>query len=250
MTRLACAVVVLLLVGCGGDDEPAADSGGDGRALLERSVKEMGERETFRQRMTMKGDVEGQSVTMRAVGSYTTDTAEGSMTATIQQASGDIEFDAVTVGGMSYLRGENIGIPVGKEWIKTERAPANLVAPDQWIDYLLTSKTEIEEAGEEEIRGEPTTHVRGPLDMGQVGKMTGQSILEEFASSPEADKMTFMVDVWVDPAGLPARIQLDLSAEGETDGVTVTSEMLEYDVPVNVKAPPEESVANAAEQGA
>lgn len=242
MTKLAAplAFLAFLLAGCGGDE--------GGLALLDTASQKTGDAESFRQEVTMDSDLDGQTITMDGEGTFTSDQKRGEMSATMEQDGQTIEFDAVMIDGVMYLKGDDFGLPEGKEWLKTPNPPTSSMAPSEFVDFLKDSG-EVEEVGTEEIRGEETTHFRGPVDLQALAEESGPAVLQQLRNSPEADRMNMIIDIWVDEEGLPARMALDITADGVEGSMKMTSELLEYDVPVEVSPPPADKVVEAGEIG-
>ncbi len=242
MTRFAAplAVLAFLLAGCGGDE--------GGLALLDTAAQKTDEAESYKQELTMESDLEGQSMTMDAEGVFSADQQTGEMTATMEQGGEKLAFDALIVDGTMYLSGDDFGLPGGKKWLKTPDAPTSTMSPSEFVKFLQESG-DVQEVGQEEIRGEDTTHFRGPVDIKELAEESGPEIMQELRKSPEVDKLNFMVDVWVNPDGLPARLSLDITADGVKGAMNMTSELLEYDVPVDVEAPPSGEVAEPGDLG-
>lgn len=242
MTRFAAplAGLALLVAGCGGDE--------GGLALLDTAAQKTGEAESYRQEITMNSDLEGQVITMDAEGVFSADQKTGEMSATMKQGGEELEFDAIMVDGLMYLKGDDFGLPPGKEWLKTPDPPTSTMAPSEFVEFLRGSEG-IEEVGTEEIRGKQTTHFRGPIDLEKLAEESGPDIVQELRKSPEAKDMKFIADVWVDEEGLPARLNMEISHPDASGSLKMSSELLEYDVPLDVEAPPAEDVADPGELG-
>ena len=245
MTRsllvLPFLVAALVAAGCGEAEEAAVDD--NPLAALDAAAKRTGEVESMRQTITMDSDLGGEVLTMKAEGSFTADSQDGTMTATMETGGETIEFEAVAVDGTMYLKGDDFPIPEGKEWFKTPDPPTSTMKPAEFVRFLRESEG-VENVGTEEIRGETTTHFRGPLDLERLAEASDTEVLERLKQSPEAKAFDIVVDVWVMENDLPARIAMKLTAPEKVSGeMTMTADILEYDVPVNAEAPPADKVA-------
>jgi len=218
-------------------------------ALLDTAAQKTGEAESFKQEITMDSDLGAETMKMDGEGVFTADQQSGEMTATMEQGGETLEFEAVMVDGVMYLKGDDFGLPEGKEWLKTEQPPTSSMEPAEFVDFLHQSG-DVEEVGTEEIRGEETTHFRGPLDIEKLAAESGPAIVQQLKQSPEAKQLNMTIDVWVDGEGMPARLALAITADGVEGSMKMSSELLEYDVPVDVEAPPADEVVDAGDLGA
>lgn len=127
--------------------------------------------------------------------------------------------------------------------------------PTKTLDFLRGAGDEVEEVGAEVVRDVETTHYRAELDM--------LAALDEVAPSERATMghtiaefealtggTTFPVEVWIDADGLPRRFRffLDLP-EGDADmpagaRFTMTMEMWDYGIEVDVTPPPADQVTD------
>jgi hypothetical protein len=244
MYRSLLAVPVLavaLVAGACGEEEAAVDD--NPLAALDAAAKKTTEVETMRQKFTMDSDIAGEELTMDGEGSFTADSQNGTMTATMETGGDTIEFEAIAVDGTMYLKSDDFPIPEGKEWLKTTDPPTSTMEPAEFVRFLRESEG-VENVGTEEIRGEQTTHFRGPIDLEKLAEASDNDVLERLKQSPDAQELDMVVDVWVMENGLPARIALKITAPDKVEGeMTMTSDILEYDVPVDVEPPPADKVA-------
>jgi LppX_LprAFG lipoprotein len=238
----AFTVLALIAGGCGGEE--AAES--NPLAALDVAAKKTTEVESMRQAITMDVDFEGETLSMDAEGSFTADSQNGTMQATMVTGGDQLEFEAIAVDGTMYLKSDDFPLPAGKEWLKTPDPPTSTMEPAEFVRFLRASEG-VENAGEEEIRGEPTTHFRGPLDLEKLAEASDTAVLERLKASPEAKNLDIVVDVWVLENGLPARMAMKLTAPEQSSGqMTMTADILEYDVPVDAEPPPANKVAEQA----
>jgi LppX_LprAFG lipoprotein len=240
---LALAVVAsLVAAGCGGADEEAAVEDNP-LAALDTAAQRTTEVESMRQQIAMDSDLGGEKLSMDAEGSFTADSQTGTMKAKMETGGEEIEFEAIMVDGTMYMKGDAFPIPDGKEWVKTPDSPTSTMEPAEFVKFLRESEG-VENVGTEEIRGDETTHYRGPVDLERLARESDADVFEQIKQSPEALEFDMVIDVWVLEDGLPARIAMELTAPGKTSGgMTMTADVLEYDVPVDAEAPPADKVA-------
>jgi hypothetical protein len=237
------AVVALVAAGCGeAEQEAAVDD--NPLAALNTAATKTAEVDSMRQTLTMDAAFGGEELSMEGEGSFTADSQDGTMTATIVEGGEEIEFEAISVDGTLYIKGDAFPLPAGKEWLKAPDAPTSTMEPAAFVRFLQESEG-VENVGTEEIRGEQTTHFRGPLDLERLAQASDSPVLDRLKSSPDAKDFDIVVDVWVMDDDLPARIAMKLTTTGDNAGeMTMATDILEYDVPIDVEAPPAGKVAN------
>jgi hypothetical protein len=245
MTRsllaLPVRVAALVAAGCGESEEAAVED--NPLAALDAAAKRTDDVESLRQTISMESDLDGEKLTMEGEGSFTADAEDGVMTASMVADGDAIDFELVSVDGTIYMKSDDLPLPEGKEWFKTPDAPTSTMQPAEFVQFLRESEG-VENVGTEEIRGELTTHFRGPLDLMKLAEASDNDVLEQLKQTPEAKDFDIFVDVWVMENDLPARIAMNISAPKQTTGeMTMSTDILEYDVPVDAEAPPKDKVA-------
>jgi hypothetical protein len=239
---LPLLAAALVAGGCG-----SAETGGDDSlAALDRAAKATADTESFRQRFTMESDLPEEQMSMEGEGTFSADSTRGRMKATMDTGSERMTFEGITIDGVMYLKSDEIPVPAGKEWLKMQDPPTSTLSPSEFVRFLRDSD-DVKNVGTEEIRGEKTTHFRGPLDIKKLAEESGTELVKRLRQTPGVDDMEFLVDVWVTQDGLPARVAAKISMpEQSSGGLTITSDILEFDVDVNAKAPPADKVATAS----
>ncbi|WP_237283504.1 hypothetical protein [Streptomyces alfalfae] len=148
-------------------------------------------------------------------------------------------------------KGDN-SLPQGKTWMKVdlERLRASGGTTDSRIsdpaDSFAYSKfpsdQEVQEVGEERVRGVRTTHYRAAVDIDKLTKGNA----EQKKQMREQVGDTLPMDLWIDDKGVLRRHQLTMSiqkpAEGETSGpakaeVKIAMDFSDFGTEVNVEAP-------------
>jgi hypothetical protein len=247
MTRaLALLIAALLLIaGCGEDEGGGDGSSGseDPMAALDKAATATESVESFKQEYEMESDIGGQNMSMTGEGTLNADSTNGRMSFDLETPEGSGKFEAVVVDGVMFLKGDQIQLPGGKEWIQSPDAPSGTLSPSEFVTFLRDSG-KVKNEGTEEIRGQQTTHYRGPVDIKQLMENSNNTTLQRLRQAPDVQNMDLTVDVWVADDGLPARIAIDMvpppsQAKGS---MKMSADVLEYDVPVEVEAPPASKV--------
>ncbi len=140
--------------------------------------------------------------------------------------------------------------------------------PSAYLSFLRAASDDIEEVGTEEIRGEPTTHYAGTLDMAKafdelpdevqdmLDEELGDNAASQFADVFEQmglDEIPF--DVWIDSDNRLRKLSMELDMSelleaagdngglfGFDGGVSMSFELFDYGLPVVVEAPPSDDV--------
>jgi hypothetical protein len=117
--------------------------------------------------------------------------------------------------------------------------------PSQMLQALRGVSDDIEEVGEEDLRGEATTHYRATADLTkaidaapEAQRDRLQAQLEGF--DVELDEVPF--DVWVDEDGQARRVAFDFADMaggllGDASTATLTMDVFDYGQPVEVEVP-------------
>ena len=137
--------------------------------------------------------------------------------------------------------------------------------PSQFLASLETISDNVKKVGSEMVRGTETTHYRASLDLGKAldqSKIPPQlrGAEKQFLGSNGATP-TMPVDVFVDADGYVRRISLDLDLgamfaglggtgmTGPSPGVTVSFDLYDFGVPVDVQAPPADQISSMKDSG-
>jgi hypothetical protein len=121
---------------------------------------------------------------------------------------------------------------------------------DHYLDYLRED-TEPERVGEEDVRGVPTTHYRGQLDVRSRIKASLETEgwkaanIERYLADMEETRQT--MDVWVDSEGRARRVvATDEMLDAEVGSVT-TTEYFDFGLEYDIQAPPAVEVLESEE---
>jgi hypothetical protein len=269
---LALPLLLAPLAGCG-------DDGLDVTAQLVRSVPEATiESETAQMavEMSMPG-VAGMDGLITAQGAVDFAGERGTLTfdlGPVFEASGqapppgtDMTVDVIFEGPVLWMRfpflTEALGPEgEGKEWVRIDTAAA---AEEMGVDlqqlqqlggndprnqlaYLMGVSDDVEEVGEEEVRGTATTHYRATVRIQDVLDQLeeeGDGLVDREHFERMADQLGVeetVVDVWVDEEGRARRILQTFPAPPEAGGgeVHVQIELFDFGSDVEVVPPPDE----------
>jgi hypothetical protein len=158
--------------------------------------------------------------------------------------------------GSSLFAGK---LPSGARWMKLDLArvgaaaginPTQLLSgqsnPAQFLEYLKASGGSVQTVGRDTVRGVPTIHYHGTIDVKKAARViaehAGKSSLRE-GFEKEVAKVgltTIPVDVWVDSHRLVRRMQLSISIPtgGQTATINMTIELFGFGATPAVSTPP------------
>lgn len=165
------------------------------------------------------------------------------------------------VDGVMYMRmPTDLGAPT--PWISLDIAAvagedvlAELTAGSDVTQTLhyLRGAGEVNEVGREEVRGVPTTHYRADVDLGRAADLMPGDQRAQFEAAVEqfeamAGRTSMPVDVWIDDAGLPRRMNYRIEMDGSAfsdqlpgDGslaMSFSMDVYDYGELVSVGPPP------------
>src|SRR6202035_1659761 len=156
-------------------------------------------------------------------------------------------------------------LPGGARWMKIDLGRVGQAAgfnleqlaggqsnPAQLLEYLKGSGGRVTTVGPELIRGVPTTHFRGTVDLGKVADAmpsTDRSQLRKALAKPIAQTglSSLPVDVWVDAHRLVRRIALVVSIHtaGQQAQLHMTIDLFGFGATPSVSVPPAGEVYDA-----
>jgi hypothetical protein len=255
---------------------------GGGGATAEATVisaaRETSDRATGRFEMTVEatglaGVTEGaDTVALTTTGAYDAD--QGLFQASLDtsallaalpgsEALGEVgpTIDAVIAGNDVYLDVSPLASVLGAEWVKVplpelagEEGVASAIDPSSVLDALEGAGADMAEVGQEDVRGVPTTHYAGSIDLQEAY----DSIPAEDRASLEStfgavldsvDLPDMPAEVWVDDEGLVRRVVVSVDASEfgvpgleQVGGVQVTAEFFDIGEDVSIEVPPADQV--------
>jgi outer membrane lipoprotein-sorting protein len=239
LKRLATILIVLVLVGCGGDDED------DGNELPGTAEPDQDPATILVNASTQIANIQSLRFTLEVTGTTNIDD-----TGTIQLLSArgtlkrpnlvDVQFQVrllgaqtasirmITVGDQSWttdLISGNWG-PAPKEF---GYDPSRLFDTQDGLGPIMGKIANPELIGEEEVNGRAVWHIRGSVPQSVIGPIT--------ADTMRGDTIPF--DIWIDrETNDPLRIQLaEPRDQGIDDPATWVMDLRDHDKPVTIEPP-------------
>jgi hypothetical protein len=179
---------------------------------------------------------------------------------------GDTSIEEIMAGTVLYMKMPSrlaSQVPGGKPWFKLDlqefgkktgidfakamqQDSANRANPAEMLRYLKAvgnSST----VGTETIRGLPTTHYHGSIDLNKAFERIGDKHTAEALRqmvSAAGNLQDIPVDVWIDKSGLVRRetFAVNGTADNEPFSMNVTIDYIRFGVKVNVLPPPDDQV--------
>jgi hypothetical protein len=159
-------------------------------------------------------------------------------------------------------------LPVGKTWISGDLEKIGREHgvdlgqvgafgksdPRDMLDVLRAASGDLEQLGEDEVRGVAATHYRTTIDAdelrAQLAKTDAAGVADGLADSIRSAGLDEIpIDVWVDEDSLLRRLEMTLTLEqlGGKAESSLTMDLFDYGEPVDVTPPPAAQVADVAE---
>ena len=209
--------------------QPGGDGDSDGplnaiAAAAERTQGEAGGRAAIR---AIVSSPDSEPLTMTGEMIYNDDTGltRGALTVPRPESNGSVELQMIgdETGPTMYMRSSMFGsLPGGAEWMALDLSsfgpepetplPANADAKGEL--ELLESAIGAVRLGREEVRGVPTTHYRGTLDVSENIEWLREEGADDLAAEIERGAPP-RVEAWIDADGLLRRMTLVRSQPGE-----------------------------------
>lgn len=230
--------------------------GGDSAGVALANAADRIEGESIRMRFVMGMSDSSGEYSVRGEGPWTADGSRGSAEMTVSfEDEPPIKMTLLNVGRHYWYRAKEFAglLPRGKRWVHSfDRAgPATTLTPSQFAS-LLGDADAVEEVGEARVLDQAATHYRGILDLEDVTEVLGADAKEQLQEAlerenfPDDKKPGLPLEAWIaEDDGLPLRIRLWTDAEKAS--MDVTTDFLEYGVPVEVEPPPASTVIEESE---
>lgn len=279
---LLVSTLVVLLAACGGGDGNGAEgaNGVSESAAPQERVAAAAQATTdagtsklsFSASVSVPAQGRSEEARLTGEGEFDYETRRGRLTYDLGdllqadgQAGPDGEAEVVFDRMILYLRFPSLAgnLPEGREWIRLDLGKLGEMQgidlaqlsqlnqdPSQLLDYLRATSSEIEEVGEEDVRGAPTTHYRARIDLDKVPEQAPEDARAAVRASVDVLKQrlgssTLPVDVWLDGEGRVRRFRQAILAEGSD--VELTIELFDFGTDVDVAPPPENKTVDLAE---
>lgn len=245
------ALVAGGLSSCGEEQADAAELIRSSPAALE---------EAGSTRMEMTVEVAGQEI--HGEGAFDVANGTGTMSMSMP-APLDSEVEMVFADTTFYMRSDAFGgeLPGGAEWVEfdlsdlTEDSGLDLDAlmqqgandPTNALDALEGVVGEVEDLGEDEVRGVSTTHYAATIDIAEAYEAAQDAAEDTGADGPIVDQEQFdqfvaaygdepvETEIWIDDDGLVRRQTMVIPVMGQE--MTQSMEFFDYGAPVEVEIP-------------
>jgi hypothetical protein len=245
---LLCTLA-LAITGCGGDGGDGASEPRSAAAILAAALKRSDASESYRMTFEMRSDLGGERFETSGDMRSNADTTKGRGDVRYaEKGEAPMRFEMILLEDELFMRG-----PAVRDVLRMQdkSLAQQTLTPDQFVD-LLRDEPKVEQVGTDTIRGKPTVHLRGPLDLGAVADRVGSGPVHQmYERSPEMfDRIDATVDVWIAEEGdTLERMLLDMTVDGEPGRMTMSGDLLEENVDLSdVKAPEDRLVADLGEE--
>jgi hypothetical protein len=157
---------------------------------------------------------------------------EGTVAYVLTPAVGGTPPRWMKIDGAALTQGALGGLPSGTN-------------PLDSFEQLKAVDAEIEEVGEEEVRGTKTTHFRTRLDLQKVvDAMPAESRPASAAQMAAIGEVP--VDVWLDDQDRPRRQRMDITLPEGAGTMIITIEAFDFGKPVTIELPPADQVVDGS----
>lgn len=267
---LACLLALALASGCGGSSEQASfdtSTPGDapGQAVLQAGQKTQALRSA---RISFTAEITGGLTSGTVTGDGALSGGRGRMSMDLSGiTNGRVvgRMDMVFDGPLLYVKPPQEiaqSLPLARSWVKLDLARlgeqqgvdfAQLfrqlsgVDPTKSLDLLRASGTDFQRVGEEEVRGDETTHYRGTVDLDKVAQELGGELGASYRRIIELGAASRVpVDVWIDGRGLIRRLRYEQTLPGGSS-TQLTEEFYDFGADVEIELPAANEVVDFTE---
>ena len=213
---------------------------------------------TYKADLSGTVDAVGQSLQMSGTGEFDAKQRRGSMSLSMTGAGQNIDMQMVYAYPIIYmgfppeLASE---LPTGKSWVKMDLGKLGRQAgvdfgqlmqtaqadPSQGLEYLQGA-ADVQAVGDEDVRGVPTTHYRGVVDLASLAAKNPElkPSIDELVQKAGISRIP--VEVWIDENEFVRRMKETLRAAGVA--TTMSVDLYDFGSSVNVEEPPATDVVD------
>jgi outer membrane lipoprotein-sorting protein len=255
LAALLAIMVAFAAAACGGQSSSTPPAQDDVVALAASKTNDAG---TYKADLSGTVETVGQSVKVSGTGAFDTKQQQGSMSMTTSVAGQDIDLDivyALPVMYMRFPRGLIPGLPADKPWVKLDFEQLGKQAgfdfgqlmqsqqadPSQGLKYLQ-DLTGVQAVGDEDIRGVPTTHYKGVVDLASLAATHPELKLGIDQLIQTAGISRIPMEVWVDHDNFVRQMKESFDAAGAN--TTMTIQLYDFGTNVDVTPPPANETFN------
>ena len=256
---LLALVLALAASACGGSEATAEQAPQDAIVLAASTTNEAG---TYKADISGTVDAMGQSVELSGTGEFDGTEKRGTMTMTTSVAGQDFDMDVVYAFPLMYMRfpsGLLPGISADKPWVKidlnelSKRAGFGSVElmqsqeqadPSQGLKYL-EGISEVQAVGDEDIRGVPTTHYKGVVDLNALADKNPElkPSLDKLMEQPGLTRIP--MEAWIDDDGFVRQIKETFDTGQATTSMTI--QLYDFGTSVDASPPPDSETVDLAQ---
>lgn len=253
----AAVAAAVLLAGTACGDPSSGDGGGDLNAV-QAAADAVDDAGSSRMRVTTGIDaVGGFEMTFEGVFDYEEKVGSATMTVDVPEGYPGMPTEPTKMivdGTYFYVKGgfaSTFG-GTGAGWVRIDARdiPGGAAQmnqnPAQYVDFLRGATDDIEEVGEEDVRGVATTRYSAEITAQDILEYTDAESSKAFVERFEemgGEIAPISTDVWVDADGLPRRMEMQVTVTGVPDlpggEMTMDSriELFDFGVEVDVEPP-------------
>ncbi len=251
MRRLALAgTVALVATGCGG---------GGGSSASPDDIADAASKTAKAGSLEADFAVSAQGLSGRGSGIFNSKDRTGQLKMTLDARGRQIPVDTVVAGDVVYLRSPAFAQATtqDKQWIKLDLAALGSrqgntdlsgfldasPTPTNALAYLQGS-SQVDKVGSESIGGVDTTHYAVSANLDQAAQHSSgatRDAVQGVISQSGVKKLP--LDVWLDANGYIRKVSYDEHA-GRRQAAKVTMELHDFGSPVEITAPPSDSVVD------
>jgi hypothetical protein len=253
---LALVVALLLVLGVAGALTVDEDDGG---TVLTTAAAATVAEGSARMAMEMHFEVDGQRTTINADGLV--DLSDERMQLTMRSAAFPAPMELIGDGSTVYIKANSPELAAeagGKQWLAYDakafsQAAGNALGggtdPLAMLELLEQRgiATNLRQEGGEPVRGAATTRYTADLDLAELLETFQRSEIRDMAD--EVDNAAVMMTVWVGDDSVVRRssIAMRFDLEGSSVATTITMELFDFGVAIDVAPPPADQVKRAGD---
>ena len=261
-------VPLLALAACGDDSSPGGSAKREAMKpfdVVRLAGEATSESESARMAMTMSFG----GVTMNGTGvtGFDPKKPEVDFTMSMDMGAESVEIRMIMLGQMMYMKMPE-GAGAATPWVSldidalSKKSGVDLGAlqqmsnadPTATLAYLEGASDDVKEVGKEEVRGEPTTKYTATLDLSKAASSVEDARAKKAVQDAvkQLGVSTLPVTIWIDDEGRMRKMvqSIDLSkipgAPAGGEPMTITMELYEFGVDLDVTAPPADQVSDGS----
>jgi hypothetical protein len=226
----------------------------------------------------VESDQLARPITMPGSGEFDYAAKKGRLTMDLSQflsaagQSGPGEVDVIVDGSVYYVKYPGVvaqSLGLTRPWVKvgpgslekvtgidvSSLQQANQADPSQTLVYLRAAG-KVERVGSEEIDGVQTTKYHAVIDLARVPEQAPADKREAVRDAVEKMREQYGIsrlplDAWFDDKGLPRRMfyAVETQVQGQKVNTSVSIDLSDYGVAVDVAPPPADQVTDISELG-